>query len=203
MLQVGVCTDILEGLYTARLLCCEVFPCFSWWIITARGRGLTPYGSAGIPGSTDARESLDAQNSCGAAEGQQLLGQWQLVLKPLAIISHRSWWIIKAPLQMSATAPARSPLRPCRAQWPTQTVLLQPGMSLQLTATLKCHSWNQNLVCGSLWGPLQTWHFSSSKMILPGLMCNEGNTHFSPVNKNLNFWVFIPMQRPFWLIFHL
>lgn len=74
-----------------------------------------PYGSTGIPGSIQARESLGVQNSCGAAEGQQLLGQWQLVLKPLAIISHQSCWIIMASLQMSATSPARSPLRLCRA----------------------------------------------------------------------------------------
>lgn len=75
-----------------------------------------PYGSTGIPDSINARESLGAQNSCRAAEEQQLLGQWQLVLKPLAIISHQSCWIIKAPLQVSATAPARSlsdPHRQC------------------------------------------------------------------------------------------
>lgn len=98
MLQAGVCTHILEVLW-------------SWWMITAHGRGLTSHRNT--------RESLGAQNSWGAAEGQQILGQWQLVLKPLAIISGQSCWIIKAPLQMSVTA-LSSPLQPCRAQWPTK-----------------------------------------------------------------------------------
>lgn len=61
MLQVGVCTHILEGLYTARLLCCEVFPHFGWWIITAHGGGHTSlwkhrnsrlYWCQGKPGCT-------------------------------------------------------------------------------------------------------------------------------------------------------
>lgn len=86
-------------------------PHFSWWMITAHGRGLTSHRNT--------TESLGAQNSWGAAKGQQLLGQWHLVLKPLAIISIESCWIIKAPLQMSVTA-LSSPLQPCRAQWPTK-----------------------------------------------------------------------------------
>lgn len=175
MLQGGVCTHILEVLR-------------SWWMITAHGRGLTSHRNT--------RESLGAQNSWGAAEGQQILGQWQLVLKPLAIISGQSCWIIKAPLQMSVTA-LSSPLQPCRAQWPTKCCCSLGWASSSQPYWNATHGTQTCFVAASE-GHYRTSH--PQRWSCQHWRAMRGTHTFLQVTKNLNLWMYIPMQR---LIFHL